>query len=267
MAVQGGLAVLATLTIFPRSVSSLFQSKFVGILDPLCQGIKSTEDLFTQARTMALPDELDDNDDYDLQARLEKWATDSGTIRGQLLASLSGVAPLRALAKYLVVDFSYSRLSGHDLQEVFDQLVLLQIRSAGLGLFYDVISSNARHSHLDSAAFNAQANSRPPSRAASAIELSEMHTMQPARNSVDSTPPSTPEPGDQAGNDGGYQRHIPFFNTKRSSASMRQGGSRPSHISLLEHLRRVQQPVGVYESQRYMDIEKSFSVYVTSLDA
>lgn len=29
-----------------------------------------------------------------------------------------------------------------------------------------------------------------------------------------------------------------------------------SHISLLERLHKSQQPVGVYESQRYMDLER-----------
>lgn len=262
MAVQGGLAVVATLLIFPRSVSSVFQNKFLGILEPLTQGIKSTETLFMEARTMAMPEELDDEGEgYDSKGRLEKWAADSGIIRGQLIASLSGVAPLRALAKYLVVDFSYSRLSGHDLKEIFDQLVLLQIRSAGLGLFYDVINSNARHSHLDSAAFNAYANSRPPSRATSVVELSDMRSAHPDRDSLDSSQPSTP--GQQNGHE--HENHIhrqfPFFTPKRSSSPMRHGAtSRPSHISLLEHLRRIQQPVGVYESQRYMDIEKAFSV-------
>lgn len=248
MAVQGGIAVLATLIIFPRSVSHVFQSKMSGILDPLRQGFTSTEALFADARARALPDELDET--YDLAGRLDKWAEESRTIRSQLIKSLSGVGPLRALVKYLVVDFSYSRLSGHDLKEIFDQLVLVQIRSAGIGLFYDVISSNARHSHLDSAAFDAHANSRPPSRAASVVELSDMRHESPLDSS-----PSTPS---QAV-DTDHHRQFPFFPAKRSSSPMRNGHSRPSHISLLEHLRKAQQPVGVYESQRYMDIERVFS--------
>lgn len=258
MAVQGGLAVIATLVIFPRSVGSVFRSKFAGILGPLLQGITSTEKLFEEARIKALPDILDE--DYDLASRLNKWADESKATRGQLQASLSGVAPLRALVKYLVLDFSYSRLSGNDLKEIFDQMVLVQIRSAGLGLFYDVIHSNARHAHLDSSAFNALAASRPPSRVASAVELSEMRTERRERDSLDTPSASTPRPSVDDDEDHGHHRHFPFFSHKGSSSSIRNGHQKPSHVSLLEHLRKAQQPVGVYESQRYMDIEKVFSV-------
>lgn len=253
MAVQGGLASLATLTIFPRSVSDLFRTKFSGILDPLAQGITSTEALFQQARRRALPEELDD--DYDLAGRLENWAEESKAIRSQLLGSLSGVAPLRALARYLVVDFSHGRLSGHDLRRIFDQLVLVQVRSAGLGLFYDVICSNARHTHLNSAAFTAQAASHPPSRVTSTVELSDMQPDRLPRGSVDSSNPPTPGAGEA---DDSHHWQFPFFGAKRASSPMHN--NRPSHVSLLEHLRKTQQPVGVYESQRYMDIEKVFSV-------
>jgi hypothetical protein len=255
MAVQGGISAIATLVIFPRSVSSVFQSRFSGIMDPLVQGMQSTETLFTDARDHALPSDPDSETDVsELAKRLDTWAEESKKIRVQLLQSLSGVAPLRALKKYLIVDISYSRLSGNDLKEVFEQLVLLQIRSAGLGLFYDVIVSNARHSHLDSAAFTAQNASRPPSRHASVVEMAEMGTSQ--RASLERQP-HTP-------NDQDSHRHFPFFSSRKSSFGLHQGHAKPSHGSLLDHLRRTQQPVGVYESQRYMDIEKVFEQCVVS---
>lgn len=258
MAVQGGLAVLATLVIFPRSIGNVFRAKFAQVIDPLLQGMSSTEQLFTEARTKALPDVIDDN--YDLAGRLESWADESQKTRLLFQSSLSGVAPLRALKKYLVVDFSYSRLSGHDLREIFDQLVLLQIRSAGLGLFYDIISSNARHTHLDSSAFNAHSASHPPSRAASVVELSDLRADQRGRESSEVSQPSTPDPLTGGDDDSAHHRHFPFFTNKRTTSSIRNGHSKPSHSSLLDQLRKAQQPVGVYESQRYMDIEKVFTV-------
>jgi hypothetical protein len=265
MAVQGGISAIATLVIFPRSVSSVFLSRFAGVMDPLVQGIKSTETLFANARDHALPDEVDDESETDapeLASRLEAWADESKTIRTQLLQSLSGVAPLRALTKYLIVDFSYNRLSGNDLKEIFEQLVFLQIRSAGLGLFYDVIVSNARHSHIDSTAFTAQNASRPPSRPpsrhASVVEMAEMGNEGTRRESSDHPSVHDSTPHDQDGT----HRHFPFFVSRKSSFALHHGHSKPSHGSLLDHLRRTQQPVGVYESQRYMDIEKVFEQYV-----
>jgi hypothetical protein len=254
MAVQGGISLLATLLIFPRSVSSVFQSKFGAIVDPLLKGIRSTEALFDKAQETASPE--DSENESRPEDRLDNWAEESKTIRAQLLQSLSGVAPLRALAKYLIVDFSYSRLSGNDLKEVFEQLAQLQIRSAGLGLFYDVIVSNARHSHIDSSAFTAQNSSRPPSRAPSIVEMSEMHGTPP-RRSVEADIAASPSVEDVG------HRHFPFFTTRKSNSALHSGHAKPSHSSLLDHLRKSQQPVGVYESQRYMDIEKVFEQYVT----
>jgi hypothetical protein len=249
MAVQGGISAVTSLVIFPQSVSSAFQSKFGGIVDPLLQGIRSTETLFAKARDQALPE------DSDLgvrpEDRLDDWAEEGKSTRAQLLQSLSGVAPLRALAKYLIVDFSYSRLSGNDLKEIFEQLVQLQIRSAGLGLFYDVIVSNARHSHIDSTAFKAQNSSRPVSRTPSVVEMAEIPN--PPRRSLD----ATPAPESLSDSESGH-RHFPFFTTRKSNAALQNGHAKPSHGSLLDQLRKAQQPVGVYESQRYMDIEKVF---------
>ena len=252
MAVQGGISAITTLLIFPRSVSSVFLTKFGGIIDPLLQGMLSTETLFAKARDHATPDE---DSDLRPEDRLDDWAEQSRTTRAQLLQSLSGVAPLRALAKYLIVDFSYSRLSGNDLKEVFEGLVLLQIRSAGLGLFYDVIVSNARHSHIDSSAFQAQNTSRPPSRVPSVVEMTDIPNTN--RSSIDAAPASS-SPSEHEGS----HRHFPFFSTKKSSSALHNGHAKPSHSSLLDHLRKAQQPVGVYESQRYMDIEKVFEQYV-----
>lgn len=253
MAVQGGISAIASLVIFPQSVSSAFQAKFSGIIDPLLQGIRSSETLFAKARDQAHPE------DSDLgvrpERRLDDWAEEGKATRAQLLKSLSGVAPLRALAKYLIVDFSYSRLSGNDLKEIFEQLVQLQIRSAGLGLFYDVIVSNARHTHIDSTAFQAQQASRPVSRAPSVVELTEIAGT--ARRSMDATPLADSPSDSESGH-----RHFPFFTTKKSSAALHHGHAKPSHGSLLDQLRKAQQPVGVYESQRYMDIEKVFEQWV-----
>lgn len=254
MAVQGGISAVTTLLIFPRSVSSVFLTKFGGIVDPLLQGMRSTETLFAKARDHAIPN--DDDSDLRPEDRLDDWAEQGRATRTQLLQSLSGVAPLRALAKYLIVDFSYSRLSGNDLKEILEGLVLLQIRSAGLGLFYDVIVSNARHSHIDSSAFKAQ-ESRPPSRVPSVVEMTDIPTT--ARTSIAVTPASA-SPSEHESS----HRHFPFFSTKKSSSALHNGHAKPSHSSLLDHLRKAQQPVGVYESQRYMDIEKVFEQYVDS---
>lgn len=235
MAVQGGLSVLAALIVFPESVGHQFQSHFAAIVQPLVEALTLVEGLFAEASI------LDGDDAYQ---RLDQWAERSKHIRSELLKSLAGIPPCRAQQHYLVVDFSYSRLSGADLRDIFDRLASSQSRSAGLSFFFDIIVTNARHTHIDSSIFTArEASSRPTTRPPS--------------------PTETPEADqEESPVEGHTHRHFPFLRRHGSPTGYHKG----SHLSLLDHLRKIQQPVGVYESQRYMDIEKAYSLYVIVFD-
>lgn len=236
MAVQGGIAIVCSLVVFPESVSHSFQGKLVGVIDPLRQAMQSIEELFADSVTCG-----------DVDDRLEEWAGKSKTIRGELLQSLSGVPPLRAQQRYLSVDFSYGRLSGHDLRDMFDRIATLQTRSGGMAFFFDVIVTNARHLHLDSSAFSVHhaGQSRPSSRPASIREPTETRQEEEADSDTDEMHPR--------------RFHLPAFLHRRSGSPHGFHSHKGSHVSLLDNLRKAQQPVGVYESQRYMDVERAFS--------
>lgn len=121
MAVQGGIAVLAAVTIFPESVGHAFQGKLVGVLDPLRRSMQSVEQLFEEVRNEQNMRQHDNSaviDGVDPDDALDVLTDRASAIRAQLLQSLAGVPPLRAQQRYLSVNFSYSRLSGHDLREL-----------------------------------------------------------------------------------------------------------------------------------------------------
>ena len=236
MAIQGGLAILAAMFVFPESVGHAFQGKLVAVLQPLDTALLSIDELFDAAgkvEVSTLPPSSDVDTTQHLAERLEYWADKSKAIRALLLKSLSGIPPLKAQQRYLKVDFSYSRLSGHDLRELFDRLAVLQARSGGIALFFDIIVNNARHSHLDSSAFRVQqaAASQPGSRPLSFAEL----TGSQQRASLDG-----------GGSDAG--------NTHSSHDLLHRRTE--SHLAISRRMVR-EQPVGVYESQRYMDVERA----------
>jgi hypothetical protein len=239
MAVQGGIATVCSIIIFPESVGHSFQNKLVGVLGPLQSAMKSIESLFSESvdgQSALTPLTAD--------RRLDEWASQAKTIRLELLQSLTGVPPLRAQQRYLGVDFSYSRLSGHDLRDLFDRIAILQTRSGGMAFFFDVIVTNARHLHLDSSAFSARevAQSRPSSM-----------RREPAAESVH-------EEADSDSDEPHARRlHLPNFFHRRSGSPYATPSQRASHVSLFDQWVRTQQPVGVYESQRYMDVERVFS--------
>ena len=246
MAIQGGVSTLCSLVIFPESVGHSFQTKLGGVIGPLATAYTSVEALFASSVNYS-----PETSPQLLKDRLSDWADRSKTIRSQLLESLAGLTPLRAQQRYLKVDFSYGRLSGEDLRDVFDLVAVIQTRSGGVAVFFDVVLTNAKHLHLDSSAYSVHdPQSQPPSRPPSVNEDSdedESDSERPTSRSRFSTSHLS-------------VRNSSGFNLRSSSPLRNQHAG--SHISLLDRLRKLQQPVGVYESQRYMDIERSFSEYV-----
>ncbi len=161
--------------------------------------------------------------------------------------------------------------------------------------FFDVVSQAISHSHLDSKAFEvhtpaeSRAPSRPASRAASRRNsrehLSPLHDSSPLHDHEDITRHVTSDsehPNGDADSVVSARRGSYHDSWHRSSSlkpikkvhinalwpnghlssihndnkSLSATDRSTSHVSLLESLRKIQQPVGVYESQRYMNVER-----------
>jgi hypothetical protein len=221
MVVFVGIAFVASIAIFPESVSHQFRLRFLPVIQPLTEALTSMEELFAHIPRSQGDEMLD-------------WTDRAKQVRAQLISSLAGIPPLRAQQRYLYVDISFGRLSSKDLRSIFEQLSTVQVRSGGLAFYFDVLYTNARHSHLDSSAFtvrDAQV-SRPGS----------------ARNSVD---------GGLEQGDSHHRNHLTFLHRLGGSGDILHS-HRGSHTSLLDSWRTSVQPVGLYESQKYMDLEKVY---------
>ena len=233
MAIQGGLAVLVSLVVFPESISHSFQSKFVNVLQPMSFALKDTETLFAAIR------------DQDLD--LDSLADQGLVIRQKLLQSLDSIGPLRLQLRYLRVDISYAVLSSGDLSATFKLLAAVQARAGGLAFFFDVVGHNVRHDHLDSTAWMAKDHARDHETVSDTGHQGNQEAEHHDRD-TDHTPshPNTPNLSRNSSSEYVFSR--PLTPTNRGS-----------HLSLLDHLRKVQRPVGLWESQRYMDVERPFA--------
>ena len=231
MAIQGGLAILASLVVFPESVSHSFQSKFIDILAPMSSALRDTENLFATIE--------------DKNIDLENLAAQSLVVRQQLLKSLDNVGPLRLQLSYLRVDINYAVLSTQDLAEAFRLLAAAQARAGGLAFFFDVVVHNVRHDHLDSTAWIARDHTRDHHDITSDGASHEVPHQDQATY-INSSHPNAPPISRNGSSENIFSR--PLTPTHRGS-----------HLSLLDHLRKVQRPVGLWESQRYMDIERPFA--------
>lgn len=380
IAIQAGIGVVCSIFVFPQSVTHQFRRKFVGVLSPLAKGMAELEEHFTQAASLVdggdgppgkphrepfPPDDdrtsFDSDRSTDEEHKIHAWGDWSASIRSTLLGSLAGIQPLQAQERYLDIDISYTRLSGHDLKEIFYLLTSVQIRASGLSFFFNQIVNKIRRTHIDSSAFNAhhtlglsrepshhplsragsraasaQTPSHIPSRPASARDIRHSSSARDVRHSssardvrrnssskdirpnlsardmqddrpsssrdfrdrrnsssrdirdslpLDSTPGSprsgaatpfrmsTEDMRDHArslahklylfrssekGLHSSRQSHSDLTSLRGSTAAfhaLKDLTGKGSHISLLDRLRKAQQPVGVYESQRYMDME------------
>ncbi|KAL7419840.1 hypothetical protein Q5752_005756 [Cryptotrichosporon argae] len=277
MAVQAGIATVVAFLVFPKSVADSFQHGLAGVLAPIEDALGDISDLFAAASKMSTFGVDDgghlaapDDDDVEFNGKLSRWADRSEAIRTKLYSSLAGITPLRALERYLAVDVSYGRLSGKDVRDLFALLALVQVRAGGMAFFFDVVIANTRHSHLDSSAFSVRdthaAASRPVSRATSRAPSVRGPDDTPRQSiSIDDAHdtglPPAPTAEDHSHHESYFHHrfHLPTILHRRSGSPAGLPRSKASHISLLDHLRRSQQPVGVYESQRYMDVERAIS--------
>nr|ODN87215.1 hypothetical protein L203_03487 [Cryptococcus depauperatus CBS 7841] len=274
MAVQAGIGALCSVVIFPESVGHSFQSKLLGILAPLVSAMESIDVLFAGVergvvkRAERADHSVDHSHDHSVDpspnpsldpslhhslshrslrslSSLSSWTRQSKAIRATLLQSLAGLAPLRAQQRYLAVDIRYSRLSGEDLRNLFDGLAVVQARSGGLAFFFDVVATNTEHSHLDSSAWAVEQVSRPASVRMPAPDTPTPDTPALDTPTLDVQPSATPRRTHLAG---------------RWSGSSHALAALSALAALHLDPPKTPQPVGVYESTRYMNMERPFVV-------
>lgn len=221
--------------------------------------------------------------DEEKMETLKRWAAKGINVRDNLVASAAGLGPCKAQEGYLSKEISYSRYSGQDLKAVFTGIQTLQLRSGGLAFFFDVINGAIQHSHLDSSAFSVHAHKNPEShlpspsssRPASIHGSNQQLTPDGHLSGGRSSPlpsPLTPNVEDRdplnnhdehASRHRHQHHHFPFSKRlhlpsfKHSTSELRHEDRISSHASLMDHLRKIQAPVGVYESAKYMNVETS----------
>jgi hypothetical protein len=240
------------------------------------------------------------HEDTEKEAKLTKlrtWADAGDKIRGKLVASGAGLGPIKGQEHYLTKELAFSRFSGADLQELFLPIQSIQLRCGGVSFFFDVLSGAIQHTHLNSTAFNVSesqapspVSSRPPS--FRETRRSSKHVSSPLADDEthDSTTPmdSPAEHADE--HDKSHHRsshgvlkrmHLPFdwhHNHNQTHASHSNPHSHPhpfpralsfgdklhGSTSMLDLLRKNQVPVGIFESTKYLEMERSREGYVWS---
>lgn len=283
MAVQCAVAVIASILVFPQSVNSSFIGKLGGVIGPLDAAYSTMQKLFSEVNANGLAAHSGQGSHVSSIApsgtekenlHLGHWVERGVAIRDKIVASAAPLGPAKAQTPYLLREFSYGRLSGDDLKGLFKHVQTLQLRAGGLSFFFDVVEGNIKHNQLDTAVFSvhdialeshvgtpATSRANSPTRQAESPQRQDASGIEP-RGSVDhaeedivtmrSRPHGPKSPGLLASMHH-PKWHMPHWG--RSNSEQDDGHS--SKVSLFEHVKRVIKPVGLYESARYMNLERT----------
>jgi hypothetical protein len=245
VAFHSALAIISSALIFPTSVAAQYTAGLRAVICPLYTGFRQHLSLLETSTA---------SQDFSPKA-----------VRASASKSESALAPLAASARLLGRDISWGRFSGKDLDGMRGKIQRLVMRAHGMNVYFTLTDPTRERfpvtpvpSQLGSPAMGTPNVSRP----SSPSRTEESPSASPAL-------PHSPVGCSQSEQHRGrpvQQRH-PHFDIDRPSRSVKAHSHstlfrrhhRQSHISLLmgvhHHDNLREHVVGVFESQRYLDLE------------
>lgn len=248
VALHSALAIASSALIFPTSVAAQYTTGLRAVISPLNVGFRQHLSLL------------------DIPTTSQEFSPKA--VRASASKAEDALAPLAASARLLTRDISWGRFSGKDLDGMREKVQRLVMRSHGMNVYFSLTDPTRERfpvtpkpSHPGSPAAGTPNVSRPssPNRAEESPNVSPL----PPRSTTGCSQVEVEQHG-------GRQitpRH-PHFEVDYPSHSVkshfygtlfRRHHQRHSYVSLLsgvhnhDHLR--EHVVGVFESQRYLDLE------------
>lgn len=247
VAFHSALAIISSALIFPTSVAAQYTAGLRAVICPLNAGFR---------QHLSLLETPTASQDFSPKA-----------VRASASKAESALAPLAASARLLGRDISWGRFSGKDLDGMRGKVQRLVMRAHGMNVYFTLTDPTRERfpvtpvpSQLGSPAMGTPNVSRPssPGRTEESPSASPAFPRSPVGCSQTEVEEHRGRPV--------QQRH-PHFDIDSPSRSVKAHSHstlfrrhhRQSHISLLmgvhhhDHLR--EHVVGVFESQRYLDLE------------
>ncbi|KZW02716.1 hypothetical protein EXIGLDRAFT_601614 [Exidia glandulosa HHB12029] len=236
--IHAAVSLTCSLVIFPQSVNAQFIKCLVNALEPVEKALR------TQPAVIS--------------ASPYSSAFDVTTFRSHIQAAEAGITPLSASARLMRRDISYGRFDGDDLKPLHHVARQLLIRAEGMSFFFKLLDplrekfpETPRGSILDSPIVT-PLSSRPPTPVTSPTHSPLIPTAQlpsvrlpPSGLSVSSTVPMSPPsiaPSSKRRKHIGLHLHLPHL----------------KHGLFGEFGHSHENPVGIVESLKYMNLESRF---------
>ncbi|KAI0271253.1 hypothetical protein BC834DRAFT_432593 [Gloeopeniophorella convolvens] len=250
LAFHAAIAIASSVLIFPTSVAAQYSARLRGVVGPISAGFR---------QHLALLEISTSSSDFSPKA-----------VRASASKAEGALAPLAASARLLKRDVSFGRFSGRDLDGLREKIQRLVVRAHGMNVYFSLIDPTRERFPVTPApsrpgtpviASPTPNPSRPPSppRAdgddtvpSPTVALSDAHSLQPEQNRGRQT-----------------RRRHPHFSIESPAPSIKshthavplwqhRHNHRHSHVPSLasiHHTHFHEHVVGVFESQRYLDLE------------
>ncbi|KAL5495894.1 hypothetical protein ACEPAI_1358 [Sanghuangporus weigelae] len=255
IAIHSAITIVCAAFVFPESVNAQFIKRFQVVFSALAKAVRTQPEIFQKS---ALSDEFDPT-----------------PFLKQVEAAESALAPLAATSRLMKRDISWGRFGSKDFSRLHELLRRMSVRANGMAFYFKIMDSSANKQPGTPAfsLFNTPAHtppsSRPPSPTHSTPSSRSLSDLNFSANasvaSVNSAPARRRRRQQRhSAHNSLYQAAIQFYHHThhRNSHQSRHHHNHhhPSkyHASSLFHdvLDRASEGVvGVFESQRYLNLE------------
>lgn len=234
------IAVVVSLFVFPQTVSADFTTRLQAVVRPLIKNMELHRKL------------------KDIPVDSKEFAATAAEIRSSAVAAETALVPLAVAGRLLPSDLIYSRFSPMDYKAIQDIARRMAVRANGLTIYFSLIDPTREKFPMT------PAQSRPGTPGAI---TPPQERNNPLDYGDDDEPDTAPASGATTPTHHSHSTHASrLFHLSPSRSGRRSGSHARSnshfhnllHSSLLNLSRGVhktEQAVGLFESQRYMDIE------------
>ncbi|KAH8109100.1 hypothetical protein DFH11DRAFT_1629750 [Phellopilus nigrolimitatus] len=233
-------AIACSVLVFPETINAQFIKRFRGVFVPLSKAMRTQPGLFA-APTMS------EDIDPDLFIKLVAQAE-------------AALAPLAASSRLMKKDLSWGRFGSEDFSRLHELVRHMAVRANGMVFYFKIIGPQPGMPALSvlSTPWSTPSHSRPPSPTRSQGE---------ATSASNSSVKSTGRHHSHRNNAHAHSSHH-FFSTLRRHHTLHGHNQhhRSHHSPLTPSLSarhsltfQVENAVGVFESQRYLNLEARFS--------
>ncbi|KAI0318290.1 hypothetical protein OF83DRAFT_1057097 [Amylostereum chailletii] len=248
LALHSAIAIVASIVLFPLSISAQYTTALRAVIEPLHTVLKEHIAILNIPTT---------SPDFKPAA-----------VRAAAGKAEAGLAPLANSARLLKRDIVWHRFSGPDLEAFRERAQRLSVAAHVMNMYFTLIDPTRERFPVTLAPSHPGTPIGTPAASRAASPVRGMSRNDSAPHS----PPQTPldeEPRDVVWKRRSRRRHHPHFEDEPSSpassrpSSIRTGRHSHRHSLLHLHLHlpafhHREHVVGVFESQRYLDLESQY---------